>query len=78
VKCKTIDAYAIAEAEYVLEGYLDNDEKKSGKAHWLRKIRDKRVCNPFHPEWSGYMGKALPNLPVHGDSDHPPERPTHL
>ena len=27
VKCKTIDACAIAEAEYVLEGYLDTTKK---------------------------------------------------
>lgn len=56
VKCKTIDAYAIAEAEYVLEGYLDTTEKL-----WESPLAEKDQVQgvyPFHPEWSGYMGKA--------------------
>jgi len=56
VKCKTIDAYAIAEAEYVIEGYLDTSKKL-----WESPLaeRDNRQgVYPFHPEWSGYMGKA--------------------
>ena len=56
VKCKTIDAYAIAEAEYVLEGYLDTTKKV-----WESPLAEKderQGVYPFHPEWSGYMGKA--------------------
>lgn len=56
VKCKTIDAYAIAEAEYVLEGYLDTTEKL-----WEHPQAEKENVQgryPFHPEWSGYMGKS--------------------
>jgi 4-hydroxy-3-polyprenylbenzoate decarboxylase len=56
VKCKTIDAYAIAEAEYVIEGYLDTTKKL-----WESPLAEKDQLQgvyPFHPEWSGYMGKA--------------------
>lgn len=56
VKAKTVDAYAIANAEFVLEGYIDTTQRvwespeaeKSGK----------QGVHPFHPEWSGYMGRA--------------------
>jgi 4-hydroxy-3-polyprenylbenzoate decarboxylase len=56
VKCKTIDAYAIAEAEYVIEGYLDTTKRL-----WESPLAEKDQLQgvyPFHPEWSGYMGKA--------------------
>jgi len=56
VKCKTIDAYSIAEAEYVLEGYLDTTRRA-----WESPLAEKdgkQGVHPFHPEWSGYMGKA--------------------
>lgn len=56
VKCKTIDAYSIAEAEYVLEGYLDTTKRV-----WESPLAEKDLqqgVHPFHPEWSGYMGKA--------------------
>lgn len=56
VKAKTIDAYSIAQAEYVIEGYLDTTQKV-----WESELaeRDQRQgVYPFHPEWSGYMGKA--------------------
>jgi 4-hydroxy-3-polyprenylbenzoate decarboxylase len=56
VKCKTIDAYAIAEAEYVLEGYLDTTKKVWESP--LAEKDQKQGVYPFHPEWSGYMGKA--------------------
>ncbi len=56
VKCKTIDAYAIAEAEYVLEGYLDTTKKVWESP--LAEKEQKQGVYPFHPEWSGYMGKA--------------------
>ncbi|MDF9410057.1 UbiD family decarboxylase [Pelotomaculum isophthalicicum JI] len=56
VKARTIDAYSIAQAEYVIEGYLDTTQKV-----WESDLaeRDQRQgVYPFHPEWSGYMGKA--------------------
>ena len=56
VKCKTIDTYAIAEAEYVIEGYLDTTKKL-----WESPLAEKDQMQgvyPFHPEWSGYFGKA--------------------
>jgi UbiD family decarboxylase len=56
VKCKTIDAYAIAEAEYVIEGYLDTT-KKLWESPLAEKANQQGVY-PFHPEWSGYFGKA--------------------
>lgn len=56
VKAKTVDAYALANAEYVLEGYLDTTQRvwetpEAEKAN-------KQGVTPFHPEWAGYMGKA--------------------
>ena len=56
VKARTVDAWAIADSEIVLEGYVDprdtrfetaeaEADKTQGKHH-------------FHPEWAGYMGKA--------------------
>jgi UbiD family decarboxylase len=56
VKCKTIDAYSIAEAEYVLEGYLDTTQRAWESP--LAEKAQKQGVYPFHPEWSGYMGKA--------------------
>jgi len=56
VKCKTIDAYSIAEAEYVLEGYLDTTKRVWESP--LAEKDQKQGVYPFHPEWSGYMGKA--------------------
>jgi len=56
VKAKTVDAYSIANSEYVIEGYLDTTQKV-----WESELaeRDNRQgIYPFHPEWSGYMGKA--------------------
>ncbi len=56
VKAKTIDAYSIAQAEYVIEGYLDTTNKL-----WESELAEKdnkQGVYPFHPEWSGYMGKA--------------------
>jgi 4-hydroxy-3-polyprenylbenzoate decarboxylase len=56
VKAKTIDAYSIAQAEYVIVGYLDTTQKV-----WESELAErdqKQGVYPFHPEWSGYMGKA--------------------
>ncbi|RJQ38121.1 MAG: UbiD family decarboxylase [Dehalococcoidia bacterium] len=55
-KAKTVDAYAIADSEWVIEGYalpekiFETDEaEKLGKAQ----------ASPFAPEWAGYLAKAL-------------------
>ena len=56
VKARTVDAMSIAEAEYVIEGYLDTTQKV-----WESEIAEKEQrqgVHPFHPEWAGYMGKA--------------------
>ncbi|MBI2816200.1 MAG: UbiD family decarboxylase [Acidobacteria bacterium] len=56
VKARTVDAMSIAEAEYVIEGYLDTTQKV-----WESEIAEKEQKQgvyPFHPEWAGYMGKA--------------------
>jgi gallate decarboxylase subunit C len=56
VKCKTIDAYAIAESEVVLEGYLHPRDKR----YETKESEDAGQQGKFffHPEWAGYMGKA--------------------
>ena len=56
VKAKTVDAYAIANSEYVIEGYLDTTQKMWESP--LAEKEQKQGVFPFHPEWSGYMGKA--------------------
>ena len=56
VKAKTVDALSIAEAEYVIEGYLDTTEKVWESAEAEK--TGKQGVYPFHPEWAGYMGKA--------------------
>jgi 4-hydroxy-3-polyprenylbenzoate decarboxylase len=56
VKARTVDAWAIAEAEYVIEGYLDTTQKVWESP--LAEKEDQQGKYDFHPEWSGYMGKA--------------------
>jgi 4-hydroxy-3-polyprenylbenzoate decarboxylase len=57
VKCKSIpDAYALADAQYVLEGYLKPKDRR-----WETAAAEKLGAQGkawFHPEWPGYMGKA--------------------
>lgn len=53
---KTIDACAIAESEWVIEGYaLPEKTFETEAAEQLGKSR----AAPFFPEWAGYLGKAL-------------------
>ncbi|MCC6608526.1 MAG: UbiD family decarboxylase [Burkholderiales bacterium] len=56
VKARTVDAYALADAEYVLEGYIHPRDKRyeTGEAEKAG-VQGKTF---FHPEWAGYMGKA--------------------
>ncbi|MBI2288362.1 MAG: UbiD family decarboxylase [Chloroflexi bacterium] len=56
VKARTVDAHAIANAEYVIEGYLDTTQRMWESP--LAEEAQKQGVFPFHPEWSGYMGKA--------------------
>lgn len=56
VKARTVDAWAIAESEYVLEGYLHPRDKRYETAEAER--ADTQGKYFFHPEWAGYMGKA--------------------
>lgn len=55
VKAKTIDTYAIANSEIVLEGYLDTEKawETEGSEKSLKFEQD-----PFFPEWVGYLGRA--------------------
>lgn len=56
VKCRTIDAYTLADAEYVLEGHLHPRDKR----YETKESEDAGIQGKyfFHPEWAGYMGKA--------------------
>lgn len=50
------DAFAVANAEYVIEGYLDPADRR----YETSKSEETGLqgVHPFHPEWAGYMGKA--------------------
>ena len=56
VKARTVDAYALADAEIVLEGYLNPRDRR----YETKESEDAGVQGRyhFHPEWAGYMGKA--------------------
>src|SRR6266849_598067 len=56
VKAATVDAYAVADAEYSLEGYLHPRDKRYETAEAEK--ADVQGRFHFHPEWAGYMGKA--------------------
>lgn len=56
VKARTVDAYAVADCEYVLEGYLHPRDKRYETIE--AEQADTQGKFPFHPEWAGYMGKA--------------------
>ena len=56
VKARTIDAWAVADCEYVLEGTLHPKDKRWETAEAEEAGIPGRF--PFHPEWAGYMGKA--------------------
>jgi 4-hydroxy-3-polyprenylbenzoate decarboxylase len=56
VKARTVDAYAVADCELVLEGYLHPRDKRYETAE--AEAHGKQGKYFFHPEWAGYMGKA--------------------
>jgi 3-polyprenyl-4-hydroxybenzoate decarboxylase len=56
VRAKTVDAYAIANAEWTIEGYI-----VPGERVWeTEESEEKGVQGKayFHPEWARYMGRA--------------------
>lgn len=56
VKARTVDAWAIADCEVVLEGLLYPRDKRFETAEAEKSgVQGKYF---FHPEWAGYMGKA--------------------
>jgi 4-hydroxy-3-polyprenylbenzoate decarboxylase len=55
-KAKTVDAYAIANSEWVIEGLLLPQRIwETEEAERIGRLR----AAPFFPEWPGYMGKAI-------------------
>jgi len=56
VKAKTVDAYAIAQSEWVLEGYIV-DGARVWETDEAEKI-GKQGVGKLHPEWARFMGRA--------------------
>lgn len=56
VKAKTVDAYAIANAEWTIEGYIVPHERV-WETEEAEKLGKEGVA-PFHPEWPRYLGRA--------------------
>lgn len=56
VKARTVDAWAIADSEVVLEGYIDPRDRRFETAE--AEADQTQGRHHFHPEWAGYMGKA--------------------
>ncbi len=56
VKARTVDAYAIARSEWVLEGYILEGQRvwETDEAEALGRQGEA----PLHPEWARYMGRA--------------------
>ena len=53
-KARTIDAYAIADSEWVIEGYIDTTQRV-----WESEQAEKTGKPvPFFPEWDGYLGSS--------------------
>ena len=56
VKAKTVDAYAVAQAEIVLEGYI-TAKRDIWESQDAEKLGQGRLT-PFFPEWPKYLGRA--------------------
>ncbi|MFC1907697.1 UbiD family decarboxylase, partial [Chloroflexota bacterium] len=54
-KAKTIDAYAIANSEWVIEGNVLKE--RVWETEEAEKLQKTRIA-PLFPEWSGYLGRA--------------------
>ncbi|MBI4330363.1 MAG: UbiD family decarboxylase [Chloroflexi bacterium] len=56
VKAKTVEAYALAQAEWVIEGYVDTTQRV-WETEEAEKLGKDGVA-PLFPEWPGYLGRA--------------------
>ena len=56
VKAKTVDAYAMAQSEWVLEGYILEGERR-WETDEAERLGEQGVAK-LHPEWARYMGRA--------------------
>lgn len=54
-RAKTVDAMSIAEAEWVIEGYVDTSARIAESAE---RAKDPAAYAPFFPEWHGHEGEA--------------------
>jgi 4-hydroxy-3-polyprenylbenzoate decarboxylase len=54
-KAKTVDAYSIAKAEWVIEGIITTE--RVWETEEAEKLGKSNVA-PFFPEWIGYLGRA--------------------
>ncbi len=54
-RAKTVDAYAIANSEWVIEGYIDTTQTV-WESEECERVGDNVA--PFFPEYTGYMGRA--------------------
>jgi 4-hydroxy-3-polyprenylbenzoate decarboxylase len=61
IKAKTIDAYAIANAEWVIEGYISSSDRawETTEAEEKGMVVHREEAPPFFPEWHGHMGRAM-------------------
>lgn len=57
VKAKTVDTYAIANSEIVLEGYLEPHSENVWESSEAEQLK-KQAVEPFFPEWDGYLGRS--------------------
>ncbi len=57
VKAKTVDTYAIANSEIVLEGYLEPHSENVWESDEAEQL-GKQAVTPFFPEWEGYLGRS--------------------
>ena len=59
VKAKTVDAYAMADSEIVLEGYLEPYSENVWESDEAEKLGKQGLAKaPFFPEWVGYLGTS--------------------
>lgn len=61
VKAKTVDAYAVADSEWVIEGYVDVTAPRIWETEGAEKLGEQGEA-PFFPEWTGYLGRAYKTL----------------
>ena len=63
VKARTVNAMALADAEVVLEGYVDPRDRRFETKE--SEDSGQQGVHHFHPEWAGYMGKAYKAPTLH-------------